>query len=240
MPKSKRAKVVHLTKTQKKGKELSQKLFAAVQEAAEHYQYCYVFSVDNMRNNLLKDVRAELADSRHTIRIFFGKTKVMAVALGGSADSANEPVSGISSLCPHLSGSVGLVFSPREPTEILPFFEDFAPLSYARAETSSSRSFTIPAGTVYSRGGEIPVEDDVPMAHSIEPTLRKWAVPTRLVKGKIELDNDYEVCKDGDVLDSRQTALLKQFGVQTSEFRVKIKAYWSAKTGSVTVTNDAE
>ncbi|KAF2238832.1 hypothetical protein EV356DRAFT_516722 [Viridothelium virens] len=236
MPKSKRAKVVHLTKIQKKGKEHSQKLFANVQEAAEHYQYCYVFSVDNMRNNLLKDVRTELADSR----IIFGKTKVMAVALGGSADNANEPASGISSLCPHLSGSVGLVFSPRGPTEILPFFEDFAPLSYARAGTPSSRSFTIPAGTVYSRGGEIPIEDDVPLAHSIEPTLRKWAVPTRLVKGKIELDNGYEVCKEGDVLDSRQTALLKQFGIQTSEFRVRIKAYWTAATGSVTVVDDAE
>ena len=66
MPKSKRAKVVHLSKTQKKGKELSEKLFAAVQEAAEKYQYCYVFAVDNMRNNHLKDVRTEFADSRYS------------------------------------------------------------------------------------------------------------------------------------------------------------------------------
>ena len=148
----------------------------------------------------------------------------MSVALGGKTDSTNEPVSGISALCPHLSGSVGLIFTPREPSEILPYFEDFAPLSYARAGTPSSRSFTITAGIIYSRGGEIPEEDDVPMAHSIEPTLRKWNVPTRLVKGKIELDNDYEVCKEGQILDSRQTALLKQFGIQTSEFRIRIKA----------------
>ena len=148
----------------------------------------------------------------------------MSVALGGTASSTNEPVSGISSLCPHLSGSVGLIFSPREPSEMLSYFDDFAPLSYARAGIPSSRSFTIPAGIVYSLGGEVPEDDDVPMAHSMEPTLRKWAVPTRLVEGKIELDNEYEVCKEDEILDSRQTAILKQFGVQTSEFRVRIKA----------------
>ena len=67
MPKSKRAKVVHVTKTQKKGRERKEELFADVQEAAEQYQHCYVFSVDNMRNNHLKDVRSELADSRYLL-----------------------------------------------------------------------------------------------------------------------------------------------------------------------------
>ena len=64
MPKSKRAKVVHLTKTDKKGKELSQKLFANVQEAAENFEHIFVFSVENMRNSYLKEVRAEFSDSR--------------------------------------------------------------------------------------------------------------------------------------------------------------------------------
>ena len=65
MPKSKRAKVVHLSKTNKKGKELSQKLFANVREAADSYQYIFVFSVENMRNTYLKEVRTEFADSRY-------------------------------------------------------------------------------------------------------------------------------------------------------------------------------
>ncbi|KAK5069013.1 mRNA turnover and ribosome assembly protein, partial [Cryomyces antarcticus] len=64
MPKSKRAKVVHLSKTEKKGKELTHRLFAAVRESADQYQYCFVFSVENMRNTYLKEVRSEFADSR--------------------------------------------------------------------------------------------------------------------------------------------------------------------------------
>jgi mRNA turnover protein 4 len=65
MPKSKRAKVVHLTKVDKKGKELTLKLFAAVQESLDAYQYCFVFSVDNMRNTFLKQVRSDFPDSRY-------------------------------------------------------------------------------------------------------------------------------------------------------------------------------
>ena len=64
MPRSKRAKVVHLSKVQKKGKELTLKTFANVQEAASQYPYAYVFAVDNMRNQQLKEVRTQLADSR--------------------------------------------------------------------------------------------------------------------------------------------------------------------------------
>lgn len=64
MPKSKRARVVHLSKTKKKGKELTLRLHASVQECVPNYPYIYVFRVDNMRNTYLKDVRSQLKDSR--------------------------------------------------------------------------------------------------------------------------------------------------------------------------------
>ena len=67
MPKSKRAKVVHLSKTEKKGKEGTIKLFANVQECVNKYPYVFVFSVDNMRNTYLKDVRTRLSDSRYDL-----------------------------------------------------------------------------------------------------------------------------------------------------------------------------
>lgn len=65
MPKSKRARVVHLSKVDKKGKEHTIKLFNSIREALDTYQYCFVFSVENMRNTYLKDVRSEFSDSRY-------------------------------------------------------------------------------------------------------------------------------------------------------------------------------
>ena len=156
----------------------------------------------------------------------------MAKALG--TDPSTAPAPNTHLLAPYVSGDVGLIFSPRPPSEIQSYFSDFRPLDYARAGTVATRSFTIPAGIVHSRAGEIAREEDEPLAHSIEPTLRKLGVPTRLVKGKIELENDYVVCKEGETLGSGQTTLLKMFGVATAEFRVRVLACWNKEDESVT------
>jgi len=73
-------------------------------------------------------------------------------------------------------------------------------------------------------GGEIDEGDDVPMAHSLEPELRRLGMPTTLERGKIVLPEEYVVCREGEVLDSRQTRLLKLFGVATAEFQVRLIA----------------
>lgn len=65
MPKSKRARVVHLSKVEKKGKEHTEKLFNNVREAAEQFNFIFVFDVENMRNVYLKEVRQEFSDSRY-------------------------------------------------------------------------------------------------------------------------------------------------------------------------------
>lgn len=160
----------------------------------------------------------------------------MAKALGGTPETSPGPNTYL--LTPYLAGSVGLLFTPRPPADVVAFFAAFHPLDYARAGTRATRTFVIPAGTVHSRAGEVPAEEDLPLAHSIEPSLRKWGVPTRLVKGRVELENEYTVCREGEVLGSGQTTLLKMFGVATAEFNVELKAYWSADTGTVVVLDD--
>ncbi|KAL8735995.1 MAG: hypothetical protein Q9166_000557 [cf. Caloplaca sp. 2 TL-2023] len=235
MPRSKRAKVVHLTKTQKKGKELTLRLYANIRECIPQYPYIYVFSVENMRNNFLKDVRAQLAGDS---RLFFGKTRVMAKSLGDSPST--EPYPSTSLLAAHLSGPCGLIFSHRDPPSILSYFHQFHPLSYARASTTATYSFTLPSGPLYTRGGEIPSSEDVPLAHSLEPTLRKLGVPTRLEKGRVMLDEDFQVCKEGEVLGSGQTTLLKMFGVAMAEFGVELRAWWVKETGAVEVVGEGE
>ena len=161
-------------------------------------------------------------------RIFFGKTKLMAKALGQTP--AEAQADGIERLTRHLAGQVGLLFTNRDPEEITTYFANLTSIDYARAGTVSPRAFTIPHGHIHSRAGEIPVEHDLPLEHSIEPELRRLGVPTILKKGKIVLGDEegggpgYLVCKEGDVLDSRQTRLLKMFGVCLSEFKVKVVA----------------
>jgi mRNA turnover protein 4 len=146
----------------------------------------------------------------------------MAKALGTTPETSHLP--NTYQLSAHLHGDIGLLFTSRPPASIISHFSTFTETDYARAGTAATRSFTIPAGAVYSRAGEIPQEDDVPMAHSMEPELRRLGVPSRLERGKVVLDGEYEVCREGQVLDSRQTRLLKLFGVATAEFKVQLVA----------------
>lgn len=64
MPKSKRSQVFHMTQVSKRTREQKDQLFQNIRDAVPEYQHCFVLSVDNMRNNYLKDVRRELSDSR--------------------------------------------------------------------------------------------------------------------------------------------------------------------------------
>jgi mRNA turnover protein 4 len=136
---------------------------------------------------------------------------------------------------------VGLLFTDREPDTIKTYFDALSQVDFARAGTRATREFVIPPGVVYSTGGEVPAEHDVLVSHTLEPELRRLGVPTRMIKGKVVLGGDdsgdgsegYVVCREGDVLDSRQTRLLKLFSICMSEFRVQLLARWSAATGEV-------
>ncbi len=56
MPKSKRNKVVSLTKTKKKGREAKEELVESLHEIVEKKKFCYVLSFDNMRTGPFKQI----------------------------------------------------------------------------------------------------------------------------------------------------------------------------------------
>ena len=52
------------------------------------------------------------------------------------------------------------------------------------------------------------------------------------------MENEYQVCTEGEVLGSGQTTLLKMFGVATAEFGVNMRAYWTAESGEVVTVEE--
>ncbi|KAH9489956.1 mRNA turnover 4 [Bulinus truncatus] len=113
MPKSKRDKKVSLTQTRKKGLELKQKLIEKIRESADQYARIFTFSVHNMRNIQLKEIRQHWSHSR----FYFGKNKVMQVALGRSADE--EYRENIHQMTQNLQGQTGLLFTNSTEEEVL-------------------------------------------------------------------------------------------------------------------------
>ena len=224
MPRSKRSKLVTLAQTEKKGKENKTRLFDEVRSALDTFKYIWVLQFDDIRTPVLQDVRNDWVGSK----LILGKRKVLQKALGETIEEEyKDNLHQLSKLC---EGLPGLLFTDESPETVEAYFKAYSKQDYSRAKSRAPIDFTIPAGIVYSRGGQISIEEDVPMSHSLEETLRnKLKVPTKIKSGKIILEEPYVVCNKGDVLDTRQALLLKQFGVASREFKIPILGYYDGE-----------
>jgi mRNA turnover protein 4 len=208
MPKSKRNRLVSLTKVQSKGSKLKQKLIEDVRDACDIYPNFFILGIENMRNTSFKEVRNHWRGSR----FFLGKNKVMAIALGSTESSAYKE--NIHLLAQQIQGSRALMCTDSSPETVLRYFQEFKAPHYARSGATATREFRIAAG---------------PIAHlsfAMEPQLRRLGLPTELKTGVIHLRQTVSVCREGDVLTPEQCKILELFEETMAVFRIKVHAQW--------------
>lgn len=225
MPRSKRSKLVSLTKVSKKTKEHKHAMIQEVQANADKYRYCWLFGVGAMRNTHLKTVRKLWKDSA---RIFFGRGAVMAKALGTTVEEEHK--NGLHKIAQQIKGQVGLLFTDSEPTEVIEWFDDFKQPDFARAGNVASRTVILPIGPVMQRHSDIPE----PFPHNEDPQLRKLGLTTTMNRGVPTLTSPHKICEKGKVLTAEQAQLLKLIGEKMVQFRVALLARWDGATGEVT------
>ncbi|KAI9505156.1 mRNA turnover and ribosome assembly protein [Coemansia spiralis] len=221
MPRAKRAQVVSLTKVKSKGRDGRKQTMEAIREAIDTYDHVWVFSVHNMRNQYLKQVRNEF----RTSRFFFGANRVMAKALGNTAE--DEVAENIHKVSEKLVGDVGLLFTNQSVEETQKWFDQFTKDDYARAGTVATYRVVITAGEVL-RG-----YTKEPFPNNMEPQLRQLGMPTMLRQGKITIDYDYVICEEGDKLTPQQAHLLKHFWEKMAVFKIKLLACYHKSSGEL-------
>lgn len=116
MAKSKRNRVVPLTKVAKKNDNLSFKkvqIINKIHKYLDEYEYCYVFHYKNMTTVPMQELRNYWSNSKFVI----GKNKVLQVALGKSED--DEQKLNAHKLSTLLKGNCGLFFSDDNPELVL-------------------------------------------------------------------------------------------------------------------------
>jgi mRNA turnover protein 4 len=116
MAKSKRNKVVPLSKVSKKDNVSvkKSKLVESIETNLEEYDFCYVFKFKNMTTMPMQELRNFWSDSS---KFVIGKNKVIQVALGRSEE--DEPKLNSHKLSQHLRGNSGLFFSTKDPDLVL-------------------------------------------------------------------------------------------------------------------------
>jgi mRNA turnover protein 4 len=211
MPKSKRDKVISLTKVKKKTKDAKSELVDKIQEAVTASKYVYVLEVENERNDLLKLCRAALRPGT----IFCGKNKVMQLALGLTPQSEYED--NIRLISKEIAGACALLCTDAPVTEVRKKLTGIEPTVYARHGSVATKRVALNPGTEALKA----------FPHSQEPHLRQLGLPTLLKDGVIHLLGKHTVCEKGDVLTTDKAQLLKQLSIPMVKFQVRVKARWS-------------
>eukprot|EP00246_Nothoceros_aenigmaticus_P000325 TRINITY_DN10480_c0_g1_i1.p1 TRINITY_DN10480_c0_g1~~TRINITY_DN10480_c0_g1_i1.p1 ORF type:complete len:232 (+),score=47.98 TRINITY_DN10480_c0_g1_i1:138-833(+) len=210
MPKSKRNKLVTLSKTQKKGKEHKAALVKKLRDSVDQYKSLYIFSYENMRNSKFKELKLKLKTSS---RFILGGNKVLRVALGRS--EADEIKDGIHQASDVLHGDCGVMLTNLPKEEVSKLFDNFEELDYARTGSIATQTVELKEG---------PLEQ---FSHDMEPFLRKQGMPVRLNRGVIELVADHTVCTEGDQISPEASRILRLLGVQMAAFRLHLICRWN-------------
>jgi mRNA turnover protein 4 len=217
MPKSRRDKVVALTQTKKKDREWKGGLIESVREALDEYGSVYAFRCVNLRNNAFKDLKADLSAST---RFFMGSNKVLQVALGKT--EADEQRDNLHKVSAFVKGHSGLVFTNLTKEDLETSFEKYETNDFARTGSVAPETVVIEKGPVHGRHGGL-------MEHTLEPTLRKNGMPTKLNRGVIELLADHAVCKEGEFISPQGAILLRLFGYELAKFKMDLLCGWVSR-----------
>ena len=182
MPKSKRNKVVALTKVKKKGREGKEAIVENVQSALEEYPNAYVLSFGQMRAGPFKELAHTMkSDSK----FFLGKNKVVQVALGKGAE--DEVVDNSHLLSKFMRGQVCLLFTKKSKKELQETLSNYQVDDFATAGTKATYTVHLEKGTDALSG----------FSHSMEGYFKQMGLPVKLNFGKIELLSEVYVCREG-------------------------------------------
>ncbi|KAL0069847.1 mRNA turnover and ribosome assembly protein [Marasmius tenuissimus] len=251
MPKSKRSKVVSLTKVDKKNRAHKEAQITLVRPIAP-FKIANLINVHTRSKKMptsgstvgsLKFALSAMDTCRplesygkgmlHMPITFAGKTIITAMTLLAKAlgtTPEEEHRMGIHKLAQQIQGEVGLLFTDSEPQEVIEWFADFHPPDFARSGNVATRTVVLPAGPVMQHHSDPPE----PFPHNEEPQLRKLGLSTRMNKGVPTIDVPHKICEKGKTLTSEQAQLLKLVGEKMVEFKVGLLARWDAATGEVT------
>jgi mRNA turnover protein 4 len=208
MPRSKRHKVVSLTKTDSKGREGKNKNIELVRKCLDEYQNLFAFTYENMRTAAFKEVRMHFKESR----LYLGKNKVTQVALGKrSSDEFGQDLHKVSS---KLVGDAGLFFTNRGKEEVQNYFNNFTFMDYAKAGFIPEQDIIIPVG---------PTNFPVDMIEQ----LRKLGLILEVDNGVLVLKKKFVAAKAGEPLTPEQGKALVHFDYKICPFSLSLECFWS-------------
>ena len=229
---------VALTKTAKKTREHKTNYVDSVRTAIDTNNRVYLFSYENMRSNHFKDVRlhfrggggkdddmnddSENNNNKSEGRLFLGKNKLLQIALGRTPE--DEYSDNLHRLSKILTGSVGILCTNQNASDVEEYFAKLAVEDYARAGAISPKSIKLTKEQIERH----PV--------SMVEQFRKLGLPVEVNNGRVAFiggRTEYEVCKKDEELSVEQCKILVHMGMKMAVFTIDLVCRWEKEDGSV-------
>ena len=152
MPRSKRHKVVSLTKTKSKDKDFKTAQINELRDAMDEYESVFVFSYENMRTVVFKEVRDHFKGSK----IALGKNSLAQTAMGKTVET--EFKENMHQVSRKLVGDCGLLFTDLPKEEVVAYFDELRVADFAKAGV-------IPKETIVMKPGPLTFPTDMQGHH---------------------------------------------------------------------------
>merc|ERR1719197_1215554 len=178
--------------------------FAKLVELLETCPKCLIVSVDFVGSKQMQEIRIAL---RGKATVLMGKNTMIRTCLRNHAEV--NPSLGLDELLKAINGNIGFIFCHGDMDEIRKTCVENKVSAAAKAGVLAPCDVKLPMG---------PTGLD-PSSTNFFQVLN---IPTKIVKGSIELTAEVKVCSEGQKVTASQAVLLSKMGVRPFSYGMKV------------------
>jgi len=188
------------------GGERKQAYFSKLNDLLKDYHRIMIVGADNVGSNQMQKIRKSL---RGKGILLMGKNTMVRKAIRGLAESDEN----LSYLLPYVKGNVGLIFCKDDLNGIKKVISENKVPAPARVGAFAPSDVIVPAGPT-----------------GMEPTqtsfLQALNIPSKIVKGQVEIISDVKLLAAGQKVGSSESALLQKLGIKPFQYGLLIQTVY--------------
>lgn len=184
--------------------------FARLEKLLDTYSKCFVVLVDNVGSQQMQRTRFEM---RGTAEVLMGKNTLIRKVINSYVEKhPNHPYA---NLLPKVAGNVGFVFTNADLNKVRGFILKNRVPAPARIGSIAPVNVVIPAGPTGCDPGQTNF-------------FQVLQIPTKIVKGQIEITNPVNLIKPGDKVGQSEAALLAKLNIRPFSYGLAIDSIYDS------------
>ena len=215
MPRSKRTKLISLTRTKPKTRDAKGRFLLKLKTLLSRYTRVGVVTFANMNSAAQLKLRAHLGS---LTKIVFGKKTLFKLALKSFREEACESMEMLSDFMSE--GQVALIFSNQPVSALKLKLDHFSDIEFAQPGTLSPANVTLDSGDSVFKS----------LSTSNDDYLRKLGLDVTVENGRLCLVSNFLAARKGSELTSDQCKLLKLLGIKLGRVSLTVRAVYDKES----------